>query len=326
MEYIDTHIIAEDRIFSKILASEAGRIMETHPKVAVIILNWNGKEDTAECLGSLRAITYPDYEVLVVDNASSDGSSEYLRERFPDLKIIENKENIGFSAGNNVGIEQALANGAEYVLLLNNDTVVDPIFLNRLVGVAESDASIGIVGPRMYYYTPRDMLYYAGATINWYTGRTKHTGIKKADRGQYNTIKDTDFIAGAAMLVKRKVIDAIGMLPMEYFLQYEDIDYSVNARRHGYRLVYVPDARIWHKISVSTNKIGMNKVYFEARNRFIFLKKYSTRLQYFCSTIYYIFYFGPLTIVHLLLISKNKEVISKFYNGLREGLGYHNRS
>lgn len=297
--------------------------MERYPKVVIIILNWNGKEDTAECLNSLGAVTYPSYEVLVVDNASSDGSVEYLREKFPGQKLIENKENQGFSAGNNAGIKWAMENSADYVLLLNNDTVVDPAFLDELVKVAEGDKRIGIVGPKMYYYEPKDMLYFAGATINWYTGRTKHVGIKKIDRGQFDSIQDADFIAGAAMLIKKEVIDAVGMLPTEYFLQYEDIDYSVNARRHGYRLVYVPGAKIWHRISASTNKIRINKIYYEARNRFIFLKKYSTKLQYFCSTIYFIFYYGPLSAAYLLLISRNIGALSRFYKGLLDGLGYN---
>ena len=125
---------------------------DKYSKVTIILLNWNGKEDTIECLESLKHITYPNYEILLVDNGSTDGSVECFRERYPGMEIIENGENLGFAEGNNVGIRRAMDEGADYVLLLNNDTVVDPEFLGELVKVGESDPKIGIVGPKICYY------------------------------------------------------------------------------------------------------------------------------------------------------------------------------
>lgn len=290
------------------------------PKVFVIVLNYNGKEDTARCLESLKAVAYPAYEVLVVDNASGDGSAAYLRAGFPGLRLIENGENLGYSAGNNVAIRRAMGEGADYVLLLNNDTVVDTAFLGELVKAAEADRRIGIAGPKIYYDGPGDVVYFAGATIDWYTGRTRHTGIGTADPGHSTEPRRADFIPGAAMLVRRSVVETVGLLPGEYFLQYEDIDYSVNAARHGFRLAYVPGAVVWHKSGASTSKIRAEKAYLETRNRFVFLKKYSTGAQYVCSTLYFVLYYGPLGALYTFLCTGDPRVLLGYWKGLIAGL------
>jgi len=284
-------------------------------------LNWNGKEDTIDCLKSLKNITYPNYEVIVIDNASTDGSVEEFQE-LVDIKLIVNKENLGYSKGNNVGIQYAINNKADYVLILNNDTVVDPHFLSELVKIANSNEKIGILGPKTYYAEPDNMIYYAGAKINWYTGQPKHIGQKKIDDEQFNQIKNVDFVAGSCMLIKREVIEKIGMLPTDYFLLWEDIDYSVKANRNGFELVYVPSSKIWHKESVSIKKIKTYRIYYSARNRLIFHKKYATKLEYFSSTIYFILYQLPLSCLFMFIRNKNLNVISYSLKGLFQGIFY----
>lgn len=290
------------------------------PKVIIIVLNWNGKKDTCECIESLKHINYPNYKILLVDNGSSDGSAQYFREKYPEVILIENEKNLGYSEGNNVGIRYAIKNNFEYILILNNDTIVDPGFLDELVDAAESDGKSGILGPKAYYAEPSNMIYYAGAKINWYTGQPKHIGQKKIDVGQFNQVKYVDFVAGCCMLIKKEVIEKIGLLPNDYFLLWEDIDYSVNAKRHGYELVYVPSSKIWHKESASIRKIKSKRLFLSARNRIIFYKKYAQKSQYFCSTMFFVLYQLPLNCFYLYATNRDKNIIICSLKGAIKGI------
>jgi hypothetical protein len=291
-----------------------------YPKVSIIVLNWNGKEDTIECLESLKYIDYPNYEIIVVDNASTDGSVECLQNLNMDIQLIVNKENIGYSKGNNVGILKAFENNTDYIMILNNDTFVDSNFLVELIKVAESDQKIGILGPKTYYAEPRSIIYWAGSKINWYTGQPMHIGQKEEDNGQYNDISKVDFVAGSCMLIKKQVIEKIGLLPNEYFLLWEDIDYSVNAKKNGYELVYVPDSKIWHKESVSIKKIKGLRLYYSVRNRFIFHKKYATKIQYLCIFTYFMLYQFPLITFYFSLKYRNLDAFIYSVKGLKDGV------
>jgi len=261
-----------------------------HPKVTIIILNWNGKEDTSECFESLKRITYPNYEILLVDNGSTDGSVECLRENFPEIEIIENKENLGYAEGNNVGIRKAKENGTDYILILNDDTVVDPEFLTELVKVAESDPKIGFAGPKVYYYDfngRKDVIHSAGANINLWRGIPPPIiGVNEIDKGQYNQLNNVDYLEGACLLIKRNVIDKIGLLDAKYFMYWEETDWCTRSRNAGYSVVYVPNARIWHKISSSSNP---RKIYYMVRNMFWFMKKHSSHRNY---TYFILYFFG----------------------------------
>lgn len=226
--------------------------MPDFPLVYVIVLSWNGKNDTLECLASLQQLTYPNARIVVVDNASSDGTGGAIRSAFPNIELIVNTSNLRFAGGNNVGIRRALERGAEYVLMLNNDTVVDPEFLSRLIGAAETNRQIGIVGPKIYYFGDPKRIWFAGGLIKWWRGRVTHTGIREVDSGKYDVTMDVDYITGCCMLIKREVIETIGMLDERYYIYGEDVDLCVRASRLGYKSVYVPSSRVWHKLSVST--------------------------------------------------------------------------
>ncbi|MDP2208982.1 MAG: glycosyltransferase family 2 protein, partial [Bacteroidota bacterium] len=171
----------------------------TGPLVYIIVLTWNGKKDTLECLSSLKGIVYPNYRVLVVDNASVDGTAEQVRTQFPDVELIVNKDNLRFAGGNNVGIEYALSKYADYILLLNNDTTVDKTFIDELVSTAESDTQIGMVGPKMYYYSNPNRIWYAGGKIEWWKGWISHIGVREIDNEQYDQTEETDFVSGCCI-------------------------------------------------------------------------------------------------------------------------------
>ena len=239
-----------------------------YPRVAIIILNWNGAEDTLECLGSLKKVTYPDFEVVVVDNGSEGDDVKTLRQSFEDYaRIIGNDRNYGFAEGNNIGIRYALnAFDPAYVLLLNNDMVVAPDFLSQLVRVAEGEDKVGIVGPKVYYYDfegRKDVLWYAGGEINqWGRYVYCHTGKDGDDLPQYQTIRSVDWVTGSAMMIKRCVIEELSLLNPGYFFGDEDVEYCIKARKHGFKIVYVPGARVWHKVGKSRDRYSTGLGYF----------------------------------------------------------------
>lgn len=224
----------------------------TGPLVYIIVLTWNGKKDTLECLSSLKELTYPNYKILVVDNASSDGTQEEVQKQFSDVEYILNQTNLRFAGGNNVGIDCALSKGADYIVLLNNDTTVADNFLDELVSAASTSSNIGIVGPKIYYYSDTNRIWYAGGKIEWWMGWISHIGIREINSEQYCQTKETDFVSGCCILVKREVVEKIGILDTAYYIYGEDVDWCIRASRAGYRILYEPKAKIWHKLSVST--------------------------------------------------------------------------
>ncbi|TEU12046.1 MAG: glycosyltransferase family 2 protein, partial [Anaerolineales bacterium] len=243
------------------------------PHVLVIVLNWNGLVDTLECLESLACLDYPDYKVVIVDNGSMDGSVKAIREHFPDVTLIENEENLGYAGGNNVGLRYAMAQGADYALLLNNDTVVDPAFLRILVDAAEADPTVGIVGPTIYYHERPDVIWSAGGAIDWRRGSTRMVGLDEQDEGQFGQVLRTvDFVTGCAMLVRRAVLEQAELLDERFFAYYEETEWCVRASRAGFKIVHVPLACIWHKISPIAQADSPLVHYYMTRNRLLFLK------------------------------------------------------
>jgi hypothetical protein len=200
----------------------------------------------------LKKIIYNNYKVLVVDNASSDGTKEEVQKCFPEVEYVLNPTNLRFAGGNNVGIDYTLSKGADYILLLNNDTTVAENFLDELVNTASRNSNIGIVGPKMYYHGDPNRIWYAGGKIEWWKGWLSHIGVREIDNGQYDQTKETDFISGCCFLTRREVVDKIGMLDTSYYIYGEDVDWCIRAFRAGYRLMFEPKAKIWHKLSVST--------------------------------------------------------------------------
>lgn len=219
------------------------------PYVIAVVLNWNGYDDTVGCVRSLQEAGYERLDVLIVDNASKDGSAERLRAAFPGVHLIENVQNYGYARGNNIGIREALARGAQYVLVLNNDVVLTPGFLTEMVEIAESDKSIGIVSPKILYFDEPGKIYAAGGTYNrWLCGSSDDSqGLpdEYCDDEKDRT-RDITFATGCAMLVRSNALNKVGLFEERFFIYFEDLDLSQRINRF-YRIVYAPRSRVLHK-------------------------------------------------------------------------------
>jgi GT2 family glycosyltransferase len=245
------------------------------PKVSIILLNLNGYDDTRDCLVSLRRVQYANFEVTVVDNGSDDDSFTRLQTEFPEIRLLGSKENLGFTGGNNLGIEDALCRDAAYILLLNNDTVVDPDFLTHLVQVGESDPRIGILGPKIFYASEPQRIWFAGGYVRYGTGACGHLGHDQLDQdGKFSRIADTPFITGCALLVKSTVLREVGLLDLGLFVYWEDADFCMRAQKAGYRCVFVPMARVWHKISQTCGLESSFTLYLGTRNQLAWTAKH----------------------------------------------------
>ncbi len=246
---------------------------KVEPSVGIIILTWNDVTYAIDCLKSIEKLEYNNHQVVIVDNASSDGTSDILSQRFAQHKVIRNSQNLGFSEGNNVGIKWAQQQGFDYVLLLNPDTTVYPKLLSTLVEVAESDSQIGIVGPRIVYHADISRVWSAGGYIDEKTGRPfQHESVKANDL----RVKEVDWVSGCAMLIKSSAIDQIGLLASEFFLGTEDVDWCIRAKNNAYEVVYIDETLVMHKkeTKFTLKKYSHVQQYYTLRNLLIFVEKH----------------------------------------------------
>ena len=268
------------------------------PLVSIITVNYNTDKVTAELLRSLAKITYRNIEIIVVDNASSIDAS-YLAKEFPNINFIQNSVNEGFAGGNNRGIEAA--NG-EIFFLLNNDTEVMPGFIQPVVDLFFSSDKIGIISPKIRYFNSPDIIQYAGGeAINSFTARGRFIGSGEKDSGQFNMPQQTHFAHGAAMAIHRRVTDKIGLLPEIYFLYYEELDFTEHAQRAGFKVWYQPRSLVLHKESMSVGKKSAIKVYYQNRNRLLFIRRNVFGFKGLISRIFFTVVSEPVAILKFLL-------------------------
>jgi GT2 family glycosyltransferase len=340
------------------------------PKVFIIILNWNGWEDTIECLESLYNISYPNYDVIIVDNNSQDDSlarirayargevavesaslpycrieplhvTNYTRREAEDIQatilskklaresrnrvsnaalvIIQNEQNFGYPEGNNIGMRYALKASADYVLLLNNDTVVDKHFLTELVRAADTDASIGVIGPKIYWCDAPNVIQSAGSRVNFWTGRittlSKGKTAEEIERFTADKLLDADSVSGSCLLIKRKVVEEVGKLDPTYFCYGEDLDWCLRISRAGYRIVCDLNSKIWHKRGSSTSKARQCAEYYSHRNWVINARKHARVPQFISFLLLY-----PAYNIPGVLKARQFSTIRYFVRGFIDGL------
>lgn len=253
-------------------------------KIFLVLLHYKGLSLTEDCLSSLAKIKTGSFEVailVVINNPEEDYAS--LSKKFPAAVFLETNQNLGFAEGNNVGLRYALENGADAVLLLNNDTFVAPDFLLKLLAAARRQKKGGLFVPKIYFapgwefhhdrYLPSQLgkvLWFAGGRVDWANIATPHRGVDEVDVGQYDTLAPVEFASGCALLVKKEVFEKVGLLEGKYFLYYEDADFCQRALRKGFRIFYVPEAKIWHKVAASSQIGGDLQDYFMVRNQLLF--------------------------------------------------------
>ena len=340
----------------------------TYPRVSVIILNWNGSDDTLECLESLYMINYPNYDVVLVDNNSTDNSvqeiKKYCRGQFEikskyfefqkqnkPIKIIEftekeletvtsqvysikaedasnkilnlirNQENYGFAKGNNTGIDYSLnILNPDYVLLLNNDTVVDTDFMLELVLTGESSDKIGFIGAKTYLYSKENVIQVAGGgDVDFKHGVVNELASNMEDNGDYDVYMEIEYVSGACLMCKRHVIDTIGSLEPKFFMYWEDVYWCLKGRKYGYKSVYSYKSKIWHKYGSSSESYF--KIYYLNRNRIYTIKEYAKKNEYTYFLIFFFLYRFWYECLDYLLHQRNlkrfKCLIKGSYDGLR---------
>jgi len=288
------------------------------PRISIVILNWNGWEDTLECLESLFSIDYPNYQIIIVDNGSHDQSIKQIHDyvdgklkvksaftsndnppihrKIADFTLkeinkgiiinkenldhtgqiilIKSEENYGFAEGNNIGIRFALNYlDPDYVLLLNNDTFVEKKFLEKLVNIAETDSTIGIVGPKVCYYHKPEIINSAGVLMNWPSGIGTNLGIRDVDKGQFDETQDFDALIGVCLLIRASLFDEIGYLDKKFFLLLEETDFCIRAKKSNFRVIFHPQSKVYHKEGFS-GKLNSSSLYFMSRNRLFLIKKH----------------------------------------------------
>lgn len=266
--------------------------MEKAETITVVLLNFNGKQDTLECLDSLSRINQDNFrlEIIVADNASQDNSVMEIKTNFPQVKVLENNKNLGFCRGNNLAVNKAFSQGADYVFILNNDTLVSENILAELIKAVKKE-KVEIASPKIYFapgfefhknrYTKKDLgkvIWYAGGNIDWNNVLPQHRGVNEVDKGQYDQIETTDFLTGCAMLVSRKAYAQLGLFDETYFAYFEDADFSTRAWKNNFKPMYIPQAFLWHKNASSFGGSGSPfQDYFMTRNRLIFGLRFAPR-------------------------------------------------
>lgn len=244
------------------------------PKVFIVLVNYNSASDTLECVESIHKNDYTNYEIIIVDNKSTDKSCSQLQVNNYRYVLIEANENNGFSAGNNIGIQYAMAHNAEYIVLLNNDTLVSHDFLTKIIGYQLEHEECAVAIGKIFYASNRNKIWYAGGAVNPITTRTIHYDFGKQNSHSMNkTPQQVSFATGCYMSIRRSVIEQVGMLDEDYFLYDEDTDYSLRLLANDLRIVYVPASIIYHKVSASTGNGSDLSQYYQVRNHFLLIKK-----------------------------------------------------
>lgn len=290
-----------------------------NPSVGVVILNYNGKYLTETCVRSVLASSYPLTTLFVVDNASTDGSVEHICKLFPDVQMVENSENLGCAGGRNIAYQKAFQQGYKYILSLDNDTRIKSSMIEELVAVAESDPRIGVLGPKVYADDDSQTIQCAGGRITYTQNVCSERGAGEIDRGQYDRIEDVDYVSGSGGMIRCEVFGRANFLDENFYLYaHEDTDFCMRVRQAGYRIVYVPEAVMWHKGGATIGGYSPRKKYVEAVNSAYFVRKYGTSIQ----QVKYIFFAG-FGLIYALIVQSlrgNHQAVFAKARGIWDGL------
>lgn len=287
---------------------------EKLPLVSIITLNWNTTQVTCEFLHSVsNTNTYPNIEVIVVDNGSSENPLSAFKEAYPAANVILTGKNLGFAAGNNVGIR---ASKGEYLFIVNNDTEFTPGLIAGLVETFATYPDAGMVSPKFHYFFQKGTIEYAGYnSVNALTGRNGMIGCRQPDNGQYDQASVTNYAHGGGMMLPRAVVDKVGLMPEHFFLYYEEFDWSEQVKRGGYKIYYQPKSLIYHKESMTTGKSSPLKTFYLTRNRILFMRRNMPALNNLVFFSYFILFTIPKNTASFLLRGQSDHLRS-FWKGI----------
>lgn len=274
--------------------------------VNLFVLNWNGRDLTLDCLSSLEKITYPNVKVYVIDNGSSDNSVTEIQNQFPDFEIIQLPENYGFSRGNNAGF-QLVKQKADFTIFLNNDTVVDPYFVEPLINEMESNSTVKQATPKIFYADDLEYIWFGGGKINLWAGWIRHLGIRQKDSTQFSFNRNVDYATGCCVCMRTEDFESIGMFDESFFMYGEDVDLSLRFREQGGQILFVPESKIWHKVSSSIGaQFSIRKWKRKNIGKIKLIAKHIKPYQIPFSLVLTIF-FSLLELIFSFIISLNKK-------------------
>lgn len=293
------------------------------PKVGIVVLTYNSRKYIRSCLSSLTKNDYPDLKILVVDNASTDGTVAYIKNNFPDIQIIQNKVNTGYAKGNNVGIYFLLKKGCDYILLLNDDTMVEKNLIEELLIPFSRSTRVGIVGPIITYFYKPSRIWFAGGIFNNFFCYTRHKFLNYDLKDAGIQDAETDFISGCCLMAKKEVFGKIGLLEEAYNNYFEDVDLCFTAKKAGFVSLLRSTPLVRHRVSASfgqegTNQLTSQRAYYYARNPFIFMKKYSQKTPLLPNIFGQLFIRFPYYTIEMVK-SMSWTSIFSYFRGLRDG-------
>jgi GT2 family glycosyltransferase len=289
-------------------------LKEDNPFVSIVTLNWNGTDVTCEFLESTRSFTYKNYEILVCDMGSDIDPTHRINEAsYPNTKVLRSETNLGFTGGNNWGMRQAKGN---FIFIVNNDTEVTNNLLDILLEPFYMDPSIGVTCPKIRFHHHPSIIQYAGFNpIDLYTGRTTAVGTMEEDKGQHDISGYTHGAHGCAMMLKKEVIDKVGMFPEKFFIYYEEWDWSARIIKADYKIYYQAKGLIFHKESITMGKQSALKVYYHTRNRILYMRRNTNALQFVFFSLFFFFISTPKAILKFS-INNQSEHLKSFVKGI----------
>lgn len=296
--------------------------MRQKSNISIITVNYNGRKDTKALIESLQNHLFIPYELIVVDNGSQENEAALLQELFPTIHAIRSNTNRGFAGGNNLGIQEATG---KYLLFLNNDVIIKNDSIKYLVEELEQNPTWGGVSPKILYADTPELLQFAGCTpLSRITLRNKQIGYKEKDHGQYEQTKIIPYLHGAAMCIRREVIEQVGPMSEDYFLYYEELDWCTRITNKGYLLAYVPEAKVYHKESRTTGQDSPLKAYYMTRNRLLYARRNRKRAEYILAFLYLVIFAYPKSMMHYLThcqTQQAKAVIRGIIDYIRQKKG-----
>lgn len=291
---------------------------ETHPNLWVVIPTYNRSQDLIACLSSLASAKINLEQVVIVDNHSQDDTASQLKEKYPQIHLISLQENKGATGAANIGFNFALEHGADYVLRQDSDTIVDREFIQPLLDLADSDPKIGVASPKIYYYDPPDEIWYAGVdSLPLIFGTTNEHRHEK-DQPENNQLREVDYIWAASMLIKREVLQKTGGFDTDFFVYHEEINFCERVKKLGYRLVFVPDSFVWHKVGSSANNAWT--AYHWNRSKMLLFRKHARNFVHLIFLICYAFSYALFSAVINKKRGGNRGPLGSALRGLMNGL------